>query len=133
MSRFCPFSPLFMIKEWISISQRPLLCLALNLCLAPNWEPLFAGSRHGLDPHLIASVSFGVERVMGPIRSRYGIGTHPFRLDAVHVRCRMGRGSNSGPNDLRPPSPWHGRAPRSLPNVFWFAFGPKWALAPSAL
>ena len=133
MSRFCPFSPLFMIKEWISISQKPLLYLALISRSAPNWEPLFAGSRLGLDPHLIASVSFGAERVMGPIRSRYCIGTRPPRLGTVPVRCRTGGGSNSGPNELWPPLPCRGRAPHSLTNVFWFTFGLEWALAPSAL
>ena len=133
MSTFCPFSPLFMIKVWFSISQKTLLCLALNSLSAPNWEPLFVGSRLGLNPQLNVSVSFGAERVMGPIRSRYGIGSRPFRLGAVPVRYRTGGGSNSGPNELRPPLPWRGRARHSLPNAFWFAFGPEWALAPSSL
>ena len=133
MSRFCPFSPLFMNRVWFSISLKHLFCLAFYSRSAPNLDPLFAGSHLGLDSYLNASVSFGAERVMEPICSRYGIGSRPIRLGAVPVRCRTGGGSYSGPNELRPPSPWRGRAPRSLPNVFWFAFGPEWALAPSTL
>ena len=105
MSRFCPFSPLFMIKVWFSISQKPLFCLPFYSGSAPNWDPLFAGSHLGLDPYLNALVSFGAERVMEPIRSRCGIGSRPLRLGVVPVRCQTGGRSYSGPNELRPPSP----------------------------
>ena len=56
-------------------------------------------------PILMAAVPFGAERIMEPIRSRVGVGSHPIGLGSLPVRCRTGGGSSSGPNEPQPPLP----------------------------